>query len=261
MNGGFKEDVKIGWAMPLDWPYIHSETHKSLVGMIKPNMVYLETPRGGDLAEKREAQCKAAVEEKCTYVWLADADMVYPRTVLVDLVDAIENHGADMAGVLCYRGYPPYDPLIWSKDGEGLLKPFKDYQFGDLVEAGATGAACLLIRREVFESIPNPWFQIVKTEKTLDGVSTIIKRGEDTYFTRKATQAGFKLKIITAYDVDHIREFGINRSWWLIHNLVGSCSTDKKNINWEMVIALHKKLSDPLWVKREFPEFQEVENV
>lgn len=242
------EGTKLGWCMPLTWPYINSMTHTSLLGVDRPNFLLLEASRGGDIAEKREFQVAEGMKLGCTHFILLDADMVYPPETITDLFDLLENHGASMAGGLCYRGYEPYDPLIWGLGDENLLKPFENYQFGDIVEAGATGAACLLIKREVFENLERPWFRIQTEEKTVDGKVIVIRRGEDTYFTRNATKAGFKLLINTAYDIGHLREFAVDRHFWI------TCGILNKMGNWDNAFKLFRKLNDKEWRNREFGE-------
>ena len=251
MKFNWSENTKLGWAMPLSWPYINSQTHLSLMGVHRPDFEYLDAVGGGDIADKREKQIDRGMDLGCTEFWLLDADMIYPSTILNDLY-GILNSGADMAGGLCYRGVPPFNPLIWHPTEERQLRPFEDYNFGDIVTGGATGAACLLVKRKVFETLKKPWFMIqenilnVKNEEGEEqGKSISIRRGEDTYFTRNATQAGFILKVITQYDVGHMREFPVDRYLWLTFMILNQTGS------WENVIKLFKKVSNKEWFERE----------
>jgi len=235
MSFTFPKDMHLGIAMPLSWSYIHSDTYLSLMSMYRPqNLTILQSPRGGDIAEKREMQSAAAVGMGMTHVVYLDGDMVFPQRCLLDMTEVLETKGADLAGVLCFRGYPPYDPLIWHKEEDRLMKPFKEYKFGDLVEAGATGAACLMVKIEVLKSLPRPWFQVLEKKEG----ETTIKRGEDVYFTRKATDSGFKLKIITEYDVGHLRNIRIDRDFWASYLLIARVV---KKDGWKGVFELIKK--------------------
>jgi GT2 family glycosyltransferase len=216
------------------------------MGVDRPDFILLDACRGGDIAEKREYQIQEGMKLGCTHFILLDADMIYPPSTIVDLFQLLQVHGADMAGGLCYRGYEPYDPLIWSPTNEKLLKPFDDYNFGDIVDAGATGAACLLIKREVFEKLERPWFRIQTEEKTVDGKIVVIRRGEDTFFTRNATKAGFKLLINTAYDIGHLREFAVDRHFWITFGILNKMGS------WDNAFKLFRKLGDKEWWEREF---------
>jgi len=226
------KDALIGIAQPLTWPYIHSWTHLSMMGMDRPDITILDTPRGGDIAEKREAQTKAAIQLGCTHIAYLDADMVYPRSALWDMMEIIEDGLAEMCGIVCYRGAPPHDPLIWGKEEDRLLTPFKDYQFGELVDAGAVGCACLMVKTEALKLVDPPYFQICEIKDN----EKVIRRGEDTYFTKKMTSAGARLKVITAYDIGHIREMLIDRHVWLMGMIMAKLKTP------ERVIQLLKQL-------------------
>lgn len=246
------ENIKLGWAMPLDWSHINKMTHISTLAMHKPDIVLLDTNQSGDIAEKREGQCEQALKSGCTHIFLLDGDMVYYPTILMDMFMVLEKD-ADMVGGLCYRANPPYEPLIYHPTEERKLFPFVDYQFGDIVEAGATGAACLLVKREVFEKLERPWFRLVSEETvhypTVKGkrkkLVKVIRRGEDTYFTRRATKAGFRLKVITKEDIGHMREFQIDRYFWLIFGIANKLG------KWEVIAELFKRVQDGEWVKRE----------
>lgn len=232
--GLWPEGVVLGIAQPLDWEYIHYITHRTMLGMKKPNFIFLEDVRGGDIAEKREALADAGLREGCTHILFLDSDMVFPPDTLVDLFRLITEHGADIAGGLCCRGYEPFDPVVWAKDSQRTLVPFVDYNLGDIIEVGATGCACLLIKREVFEKLERPWFQI-SVEK--EG-GYVIKRGEDIYFTRRATASGFKILVNTAYDIGHLRQWSIDRYTWLVHQLVSLLG------GWPQVTNLVRELQE-----------------
>jgi hypothetical protein len=246
-NSNYPLGMRLGLAIPLSWNYIHTWTHLSLLSMDKPDFIYLDAPRGGDLEGKREAQIEKGMDKGCTHFFIGDADMMYPHSTLKDLVNLVEYKGADLGSVICYRGYEPYDPIIWEKGGHKLLKPFEDFQFGDIVEAGATGCSCLLVKRRVFEELPKPWFRVLEEEKTVDGKRMYYRSGEDFYFTSNAVKAGFKLKVITEYDIGHIREAVVTRHMYMIWNTVSG-------LTGEQMIQLFLKTRDPNWVVRELGE-------
>ncbi len=238
------EGIKLGWAMPHTMGMISYITHVTTFTMDRPDFIYLEPTRGGDIAEKRENQVEVGLKLGCTHILLLDGDMVYYPTIIPDLFKVLAD-GADLAGGLVYRGYEPYNPLIWHPTEERQLIPFADYNFGDVVDAGATGAACLLVPRRVFEGVERPWFRIQKEERQVGGSTIILRRGEDTYFTRKATGMGYKLRIATQKDIGHLREFTIDRHFWLTFAILNEMGS------WENAIKLFKRLKNKEWFERE----------
>lgn len=208
----------LGVAEPADAPSIYTAHYINMQALQRPNYIALVVPRGGDLAEKRDAQCQQGIYEyNCTHIFLMDMDMIYPPETLRDLLKIMHRTDADMVGGLCYRGYDPYDPLIWHPVEERPLIPFHDFQFGDVVESSKSGAACLLVKREVFLALEPPWFRF--TEQ-LDDKNRWVRRGADVYFTKNATKAGFKLLVNTAYDIGHIREEVVDRNKWILGQIL-----------------------------------------
>ncbi len=224
---------------------VSTSTHNSLLCVHKPNHIeVIGLYRGGDLAVKREMQVETALKIGCTHIWLMDGDMIYPPNILIDLFNLID-HGADLASGLTYRGYEPYDPVITDAKGTRLLKPITDFLFGDIIPSKTTGCACLLVRREVFENLEKPWFKVEYSKANPNEV----EKGEDVYFTNKATDAGFKLWIHTAYDVDHLREIPINRDIYFLHKLVKQLIGPGTNRR-DRIQKLLTKSADRKWMKK-----------
>ena len=67
-------------------------------------------------------------------------------------------------------------------------------------EVDGAGAGMILIRREVFETIPWPWFRYEEEE------SSGKRCGEDLYFSNKASKYGFKYKVHPKSTCDHIKK-------------------------------------------------------
>jgi GT2 family glycosyltransferase len=235
-------DCRLAWAMPHSLSIISTATHYSLMALKRPPVIeYLTVPRGGDIAGVRELQAAEALDKGFTHVWFFDGDMVFPPSTLSDLFGLLAQ-GAELAGGLCYRGYPPFDPIAWHPAEKRMLLPMKDFKFGDIIEAKATGCACLLIKIEVLKKLKRPWFRVSRKGER-------VTEGEDFYFTSRATAAGFKLLINTGYDIDHIREFPVNREIFLMSQLFTRILGAERN--WDRVTSLWKKLNDdPDWLDR-----------
>lgn len=97
-------------------------------------------------------------------LWI-DSDMGYPETVLEDLIAAADPDERPAVGGLCFAvkkgdntkwgGRRYYtEPTLYRKPD---LAPILDYPRDQLVEVGATGAACLLVHRSALERIREEW--------------------------------------------------------------------------------------------------------
>jgi len=124
----------------------------------------------------REAAVKAFLEGPYDALLFVDSDMVVPVDMLARLVDADK----DIVSALAFKRTPGYEPCIFSECNEQEATFYLDYPKG-LIEIEGVGMACTLIKRRVFEAVPEPWFF---PHKTL---------GEDLSFCVRARAAEFKI--------------------------------------------------------------------
>ena len=240
----FPDGVKLAIALPHTLPLISTVTHHSLFCVARPDRVeYLTAHSGGDLANRREYQIEEALKLQCNHIWLIDGDMDFPNDILIRLFKLLKQ-GADLAGGLCYRGYPPYEPIAKHPEKTGNMKPLIDFQFGDIIEPKGTGTACLLVKREVFEKVPRPWFTITRDSK--DPLK--ITKSLDFYFTNRAVELGFKLWIDNSEDIGHLKEIGINRDFYFMNEIFDKLAGPGKKSN--RIHKLARKLSEPLWINK-----------
>jgi hypothetical protein len=240
----FPDGVKLAIALPHTMSLISTVTHHSLFCVARPDRVeYLPAHPGGDLANRREYQIEEALKLQCTHIWLIDGDMDFPNDILIRLFKLLKQ-GADLAGGLCYRGYPPHEPIAKHPTKTGNMRPLIDFQFGDIIEPKGTGAACLLVKREVFEKVPRPWFSIFRDTK--DPLKIV--KSLDFHFTSRATELGFKLWIDTSEDVGHLKEIGINRDFYFMNEIFDKLAGPEQKTN--RIHKLAQKLSEPSWINK-----------
>ena len=101
-------------------------------------------------------------------------------------------------------------PIIWRKEVEGYLEPYKHYQPGEVVPVDICGNDFTIFKTEIFEKITYPWFATAFTK--IDDVNNMDKSKfkslvaftEDVYFCDKAKQLGFKIGVHTGVRVSHL---------------------------------------------------------
>jgi hypothetical protein len=138
---------------------------------------------GCTLARKRNGLARTMLRER-RFQWLLmlDSDMMPPADTIARLLA----HGQPIVGALYRQKRPPY-PFVAARDDKQPLR------LGTLERVALIGAGCLLVRRAVFESLPEPWF-------TANGEDV----GEDADFCRKAIAAGFSVWCDTTLEAGHI---------------------------------------------------------
>lgn len=140
--------------------------------------------RGCLIYQSREDAGEHLLESDADALLFLDSDMFPTEDMLVKLIEADK----DIISALAFRRVPDYEPCIFTEEGF-----YHDYPEG-LIEVEATGMACTLIKRGVFERVPKPWFF---PEPVI---------GEDKAFCRRAKNAGHKIWCDTTLECGHIGE-------------------------------------------------------
>ena len=121
-------------------------------------------------------QCTAAaIAAKATHLLFLDTDMVFPMDTLTRLLA----HDKDIVGAVYSQRNPPFHPLGVMESGAHAHVPPGLHRM-QMIPTG-----CLLIRTEVFQKLPKPWFNCLTVGDSI--------LGEDYFFCQNATAAGYDL--------------------------------------------------------------------
>lgn len=136
----------------------------------------------------RESAVNATLQDKeFDALMFIDSDMVVPMDMLTRLVQADK----PIVSALAFKRFDPYEPCIFKELSETDAKFYFNYPKG-LIEIAGVGMACTLIRRDVLENIPAPWFY----------PRDIL--GEDLEFCLRAKKAGYSIWCDTTLICGHM---------------------------------------------------------
>jgi hypothetical protein len=142
-----------------------------------------------DLARKAAAHINEYTGQKFTHLLWLDDDHVFEA----DLACVLARHNLDMVSALYYARVGKTLPVVYVK-GDG-----DDYKHFPLIvppnclfECDAVGFGAMLMRRDVFDRVPEPWF-------TID-----YRSGEDIAFCVSAKKQGIKIHCDGQYKLGHI---------------------------------------------------------
>jgi GT2 family glycosyltransferase len=162
------------------------------------------------------------------WLWMIDSDMGFAPDTVEALVATADPKERPIVGGLCFVQWMPgngadelgtpldgykYAATLFVEEEQGLRMMGPDeYPRDSLVEVAATGAACLLVHRSVFEKIheakilrgPHFWFQ----RPILNGR----EYGEDVTFCAVARQLGFPIIVDTAIKTSHKKTYYLTES-------------------------------------------------
>lgn len=172
------------------------------------DLTLLDVPDGSVINFQRSASVvqnlNAAVQdlmadEALEWAWFIADDHAFRRDVVLRLLA----RDLDIVVPLVTRRGPPYSLVVFDEhvgEDEYGRRMYHTIQFdelppeGGLIELAACGSAGMLVKREVFEKIPFPWFE------NSDGMTC----NEDVEFCRKAAEAGYSIYCDTDAQIGHI---------------------------------------------------------
>ena len=160
-------------------------------------------------------------QEEADWLWLVDTDMrFHPHTVLA-LLRAAEEKGAKIVAGLCFIYFKDANKMrpniMFLNEEYGTevgVRKYKlplTYPHDSIFEVDATGAACMLVHREVLERMQDqlsdahppteyPWFDEVWDSRSEHYL------GPDVVFCERAKALGYKIWYDTRIKIGHMKE-------------------------------------------------------
>ena len=171
-------------------------------------------------APRNEVVKKFLAFGKADWLFMLDTDMVFPPDVVERLLDYADPVKAPIVGGLCFgltddgQVLPTLFDLVGEDAADTEWVRYSDFKPDTMMQVAATGAACLLVHKSVFETIRDfvhpsrpdrsgfndafPWFQEV--EHNGRPVS------EDITFCARAGWCGIPVFVNTAVQIGHIKD-------------------------------------------------------
>lgn len=179
----------------------------------------LATQAGANLSGPRNGIVKKFLEYgQADWLWMVDSDMTFTPDIVEKLLEFADPETAPIVGGLCFgfddRGdiQPTLFGLMGEEQHPQVIR-YHEWPPDAMFQVSATGAACLLIHKSVFDrmrdfKVPSrdrpgfndafPWFQ----ELEHDGQPV----SEDIAFCWRAGIAGIPLYVNTAVRLGHIKD-------------------------------------------------------
>ena len=134
------------------------------------------------VADARNQICEAAVAQKAKYVFFIGDDTEPPLHALKQLIFRAENTpDAGVIGGIYFTKSDPPSPLVFRGNGAGS---YWDWKIGEFFECSGLGMDCTLIRTEILDYLPKPWFKTIDKDDFLDNRNYAEMWTEDLYFCK-----------------------------------------------------------------------------
>jgi GT2 family glycosyltransferase len=181
------------------------QNHDLIAGRIS----YYTGPR---IAAIRNRVAANFLDTDSEWLWFVDTDMGFHPETPRWLLDTAVHNDAKVMGALCFGkdANGQVFPTIYVAREGGVQRWDYGWPTDRPFQVLATGAACILIHRDVFEAIDAPepyrWFQ-----ETQYGKAEI---GEDVTFCLRAAKAGYDTFVHPGIRTFHFKRDGINYEHW-----------------------------------------------
>lgn len=147
--------------------------------------------KGKPVDEARTMIVESALREKAKYIFFLGTDVTVPPYCVRQLIFHLEHYPkyAIAGGIYCHKS-PPQEPLVYRGNGRG---PYWDWRVGEIFDVSGIGMDATLIRTEVFEQIPKPWFKTVDSlDAYYDAVAKAEHWTEDLFFCDRVSKTCHK---------------------------------------------------------------------
>jgi hypothetical protein len=171
----------LGRPVSLDWAF----AFKSMNPPINYN-VHFHVVKGKEIGYARNEIVKFALKADAKYLFFLGDDVIVPAHGLRQLIYRLEmdNTIGVVGGVYCSK-CDPAAPLVFNGNGQGS---YWDWKVGEFFPVSGLGMDCTLIRTDVFENLPEPWFVTVDKDQYLDGINNCEQWTEDLYFLKNVKE-------------------------------------------------------------------------
>jgi len=160
----------------------------SLISLRRHPETHIEWAASSNIVANLNAVSNALKGE---WLWIMGDDHQFHPETLNKLLD----RNVDIVVPLVLRREPPFAAPVFKDDGVNLIPWEIIGGRQGLVERDACGNAGMLIRRQVLDAMPKPWWEggQIRSDSLL----------EDVYFCRKARALGFRIMVDTEVGIGH----------------------------------------------------------
>lgn len=178
--------------------WVHTNTNRSILRLRVPKPVHYLDKTDCPVDAARNILTAGALRDVpgLTHLLFIDDDMIFEP----DAFERLLAHDLPIVGGLCHNRRPPYMPILMREYDGGYAFVYdydREIDARGLIEVDATGAAFLLVQKEVFERIA--------TELKEDPFA-IRGPGEDISFCLRAKELGYKIFVDTTVEIGHVGE-------------------------------------------------------
>lgn len=167
---------------------VQTEFAQSLCGMIPVGEIRHAFLACSLIYKARTDLGRMAIKEGADFVLWLDSDVVFPNSLLRDMMEAIE--GKDIVTGVYHMRRPPFKPVLWKTLRQGLTvkeneaEDYVDYPREEPFKVEGCGFGCVMMRTSVLKTVLDKYSELFAP---LPGY------GEDLSFCLRARGCGYDI--------------------------------------------------------------------
>ncbi len=169
-----------------------SSFYASLVGLERPADTISMFSTSAVISQNRNKITEEALRQGVDWVLYLDDDQILQPDTLLKLLDT----GHDVISAHYIQRQHPFNSVLMRQFNSGVTWHQLEPTDRGIVEVEASGAGCLLVRRNVLEALKPPYWTIGQ----IDPASW----GDDIWFCKQIRNAGFKVYCDLENQIGHI---------------------------------------------------------
>jgi hypothetical protein len=178
----------------------------SMAGTRQPNDTHLSVMASASVTENLNGVMRN-LRDADAWVWILGDDHTWLSGCLMKLLETMDEHDEiDVLVPLVVKRNPPWHLVVFKDAGtfEDGMPRWKPFDWEEIPETGvfevdAAGSAGMLVRREVLDTLGDPWFEN----------SGKVILNEDVTFCKKVTEAGFRIFATADATMGHLGIFNV----------------------------------------------------
>lgn len=208
--------VAIGYVHPVE---VHAAFHHSLIRLLRNDNTIVDVipvQSGGNISNARNMMVDRFLAGTADWLWIVDTDMTFGHDVVRKLLQQADRTTRPIVGALCYgvralesdelfvTRVEVFPTAYFVECHDDTVRVHNVVNLPDvgLTQVHATGAASLLVHRDVFTKFPDHamrWFR-----ESVIGDQPV---GEDVTFCLQAGSLGFPVFVDTRIKMGHCKTF------------------------------------------------------
>ena len=186
------EDPRVFLAQPI-LNNIHSIVYETILKFAQPYITHIHVESGYSMTldEKRNKCVRIFLDTDCTHLLFWDSDTVGAPGAVTQLL----KDDKPVIAAVVYRKGGDHAPVFgyWDDDTRLYRVPVP-FDYNKVLKVDIVGTGFVLIKREVFEQLEEPWFQCYERGNAW----------EDIFFCLKCKEAGIEVYVNTGIHLGHI---------------------------------------------------------